>query len=145
MAAILLQPQCVNGKWFFLGISRGPFHYTDVIMGMRASQITSLAVVYSTVYSGADQRKYQSFASLAFVRRPVNSPHKWPVTRKMFPFDDLIMYKHGWALIPEHISTSVQWNNLYSFPNFNVQSLKFGNRHVIPYLTGHVFINPCFD
>ena len=29
--------------------------------------------------------------SLAFVRGPVNSPHKWPVTRKMFPFDDIIM------------------------------------------------------
>ena len=58
-----------------------------------ASQITSLTIVYSTVYSGADQRKYQSSASLAFVRgiyrRPVNSPHKWPVTRKMFPFEDV--------------------------------------------------------
>ena len=45
---------------------------------------------------GADQRKHQSSASLAFVRgihrRPVNSPHKGPVTRKMFPFDDVIMY-----------------------------------------------------
>ena len=65
------------------------------IMGSTASQITSLTVVYSTVYSDADQRKYQSFASLAFLwgihRRPVNSPHKWPVTRKMFPFDDVIM------------------------------------------------------
>ena len=70
-------------------------HYTDVIMGTIASQITSLTIVYSTVYSDADQRKYQSSASLAFVRgihrRPVNSPHKWPVTRKMFPFDDVIM------------------------------------------------------
>ena len=60
-----------------------------------ASQITSLMVVYSTVYSDADQRKHHSCASLAFVwgihRRPVNSPHKWPVTRKMFPFDDVIM------------------------------------------------------
>ena len=26
-----------------------------------------------------------------FHQRPVNSPHKWPVTRKMFPFDDVIM------------------------------------------------------
>ena len=70
-------------------------HYCDVIMGMAASQITSLTIVYSTVYSEADQRKHQSSASLAFVwgihRGPVNSPHKWPVTPKMFPFDDVIV------------------------------------------------------
>ena len=45
----------------------GSFHYIDVIMTTMASQITSLTVVYSTVYSGADQRKQQSSASLAFV------------------------------------------------------------------------------
>ena len=71
-------------------------HYNDVIMGAIASQITSLTSVYSAVYSDADHRKHQSSASLAFVRRvdrwPVNSPHKWPVTRKMLPFDDVIMY-----------------------------------------------------
>ena len=65
-------------------------------MGTMAFQITSLTSVYSTVYSGADQRKHQNSAALAFVweihRGPVNSPHKWPVTRKMFPFDDIIMY-----------------------------------------------------
>ena len=70
-------------------------HYTDVIMGAIASQITSLTIVYSIVYSDADQRKHQRTASLAFVqaihRGPVNSPHKWPVTQKMFPFDDVIM------------------------------------------------------
>ena len=58
-------------------------------------QITSLAIVYSIVSSDADQRKRQSSASLAFVRGihrgPVNFPHKWPVTPKMFPFDDVIM------------------------------------------------------
>ena len=43
-------------------------HYYDVIMGAMASQITSLTIVYSTVYSGVDQRKHQSSASLAFVR-----------------------------------------------------------------------------
>ena len=63
-------------------------HYNDVIMGMMASQITSLTIVYSSVYSGADQRKHQSSTSLAFVwgihRGPVNSPHKWPVTQKCF-------------------------------------------------------------
>ena len=70
-------------------------HYCDVTMSPTASQITSLTIVYWIVYAGTDQRKHQSSASPAFVRgiprRPVNSPHKWPVTRKMFPFDDVIM------------------------------------------------------
>ena len=70
-------------------------NYNDVIMGAKMSQITSLTIDYSTVYSGADQRKHESFASLAFVRGihrgPVNSPHKGPVTRKVFPFDDVII------------------------------------------------------
>ena len=70
-------------------------HYNDVIMGMITSQITSLTVVYSTVYSGADQRKHENSASVAFARGihqgPVNSPHKWPVTRQMFSLDDVIM------------------------------------------------------
>ena len=70
-------------------------HYNDVIMTTMASQITSLMIVYSIVYSDADQSKHQRSASLAFVRGihrgPVISPHKWPVTRKMFPFDDVIM------------------------------------------------------
>ena len=38
----------------------------DVIMSAIASQITSLTIGYSTVYSGADQSKHQSSASLAF-------------------------------------------------------------------------------
>ena len=67
------------------------FHYDDVIMSAIASQITCL----TSVYSGADQRKHQSPTSLAFVRgihqSLVNSPHKGPLTRKMFPFDDVIM------------------------------------------------------
>ena len=65
-------------------------------MGAMASQITSLTIVYSTFYSGEDQRKHQSSTFLAFVqgihREPVNSPHKGPVTRKMFPFEDIIMH-----------------------------------------------------
>ena len=77
-------------------------------MSVIASQITSLAIVYPTVYSGANQRKHQSSASLAFVRRiirgPVNSPHKWPVTRKMFPFDDVIMVRITVPLAHQHFS-----------------------------------------
>ena len=80
---------CVFRYWWLQS------HYSDVIMGTMASQITSLNIVYSTIYSGADQRKHQSSASLAFVRGihqwPVNSPHKWPVRQRKFPFDDIIM------------------------------------------------------
>ena len=50
-------------------------HYSGVIMGAMASQITSLRIVNSTVYSGVDQRKHQESASLASVR----GIHWWPV------------------------------------------------------------------
>ena len=70
-------------------------HYNDVIMSSMASQITVVSIVYLTVSSGADQIKHQSFASLAFVRgihrSQESSPHKAPVTRKLFPFDDVII------------------------------------------------------
>ena len=71
-------------------------HYNDAIMGATASQITSLTSVCSAVYSMRRSKKTSKLASLAFVwwihRWPVNSPHKGPVTRKMFPFDDVIVY-----------------------------------------------------
>ena len=92
-------------------------HYSDFIMSTMASQITSLTVVYSTVYSGADQRKHQSSASLAFVRgihrRPVNSPHKGPVTRKMVPF-----MTSSWSVSnAESVITSVpSWRFPHYYP-----------------------------
>ena len=84
-------------------------------MGPMASQITSLTIVYPTVYSGADQRKHQSSVSLAFVRGihrgPVNSPHKWPVTRKTLPFDDVIMsYVHGRGVSQGHHTLCCQYH-----------------------------------
>ena len=81
-------------------------NFSDVIISVMFSQITSVTIVYSTVCSGTDQtqRKHQSSASLTFVRGihwwPVNSPHKGPVTWKRFPFDDIIMY---WILLTESI------------------------------------------
>ena len=107
--AVIFSPE--NNTWW-LSISwpsskRNPFkrsvliltlvsHYNDVRMSAVASQITSVSIVCSTAGSDADQRKHQSFASLAFVwgnhRWPVNSLHKRPVTQKMFPFDDVIMW-----------------------------------------------------
>ena len=84
-------------------------HFNDVIMGTIASQIISLTIVYSIVHSGADQKQHQSSTSLDFVRGfhpgPVNSPHKWPVTRKTFPFSDVIMHCHQYT---KYIST---WMN----------------------------------
>ena len=86
---------CIPLPFVETEVPRVADHYNDVIMGVMEYQITSLTIVYSTVYSDADQRKHQSSALLAFVRGihrwPVNSPHKWPVSRKMFPFDDVIM------------------------------------------------------
>ena len=85
-------------------------HYNDITMGSVESQITSLTIVNSAVYWDADQTKHQSSASLAFVRGiyrgPVNSPHKWPVTQKMVPFDDVIMYSDVIPWGPMSITTS---------------------------------------
>ena len=117
--------------WNFAAKHLYIIHYNDVIMGPIASQITSLTIVFSTVDLDTDQRKHQSSASLAFVRgihrRPVNSPHKWPVTRKMFPFDDVIMfyrfmvYKHARNRLTakEYLSTKIR--------NLALSSLCFAN------------------
>ena len=105
---------------------------------------------------GTDQRKNQSFASLAFVweihRWPVNSPHKGPVTRKMFPFDDVIMSCMPWTRLK--LISDCYWLIQVSSPS-TVALLKF----VIPFrnptnITVGVFIrnisswefcHSCFD
>ena len=87
-------------------------HYGDVIMSEMASQIIGVSIVCQTVGSGADQRRHQSSASLAFVREihrsPVNFPHKGPVARKMFPFDEIIMF-----------SQTFSWNIIFVFQSFH--------------------------
>ena len=66
---------------------------------LMASEITCISSVCSTIRSGSHQRKHQSSASLAFVRGnhhwPVDSPYIGPIKRKMFPFDDVIMYMNS--------------------------------------------------
>ena len=72
----------ITPLWYFMdrqNLCTGAGPYSDVIMNAMASPLASLTIVYSTVYSGADQINHQ------------NSPHKGPVTQKMFPFDDVIM------------------------------------------------------
>ena len=84
-----------------------------------ASQITSVSIVYSTVCSNADQRKHQNSRSLAFVKGihwwPVNSPHKGPVTRKMFPFDDVTMLEIN-ILCDIYRPQGLDWNLWVAFP-----------------------------
>ena len=63
---VAMVSNCLGAGWW--GI-----YYSDVIMSAIAFQITGVWIVYSTVRSGADQRKHQSFTSLAFVR----GIHQW--------------------------------------------------------------------
>ena len=113
-------------------------------MTTMASQITSPMVVYSTVYSDADQRKHQSFASLAFVwgihRGPVNSPHKWPVTRKIFPFDDVIMpiTKQLMGVRPPDLTRKL-------YGDFGARSRYLSNIYIITYngILWGVITYPC--
>ena len=126
--------------------------YDDVILGAMASETTSFTMVHSTVYSDTDQRKHQSSVSLAFVRGihrgPVNSPHKWPVTLKMFPFDDVIM---RWATcqVPCHVVKSLQliWrsgtrrsNLRMSERHMSSSDLKIGYRDMVIKVTINIWV-----
>ena len=103
------------------------YHYSDVIMGAIASQITSLTIVYSTFYSDADHRKHRSSASLAFVREihrgPVNfhTNGQWRgkcfhlmksscqhTTNHKLGIED-ILYKHKTFFFTLANSTSWKW------------------------------------
>ena len=118
---------CENRDFVSLVILAG--HYYDILMGAMASQITSFTSVNSIVYCGTNQRKHQSSASLAFVSgiHRWHSPHKGPVTRKMIPFDDVIMR------VPFQISLDIwcvviPWNPLHVLPSdrsINIQSLSW--------------------
>ena len=72
-------------------------HYSDVIMGAIVSQMTGVAIVYSAVCSGVNKKNIKAAFVRGTHRWPVNSPHIKLVTRKMFPFDDVIMsLKFSW-------------------------------------------------
>ena len=86
-------------------------HYNDVIMSATASQMTGVTTIYLIVCWGDDQRKHQSSASLAFMWGihlwPVISPHERPVTRKVIPFDDVIM----WIVVVRFYAINIQNHN----------------------------------
>ena len=74
-------------------------HYSDVIMSALVSQITGVSMVCLTVCSGVDKKNTSKLrvTGLCEGNSPVTAefPHKWPVTRKMFPFDDVIMVSNN--------------------------------------------------
>ena len=105
-------------------------------MSAIASPITGVLIVYSIVYSGVDQRKYESSASLAFVggihRWPVNSPHKGPVTRKMFPFDDVIMCSEGSCFVVLCSGfTSVDFTHIHQ--GYFISTVRIGQLSLYPW------------
>ena len=108
-------------------------------MSAMASQITSLAIVYSTVYSGTDQRKHQISASLAFVRGihrwPVDSPHQGPVTRKMVPFDYVIMCSYTLARTASHAHAHIQTYAHTIVKNRRVYAYKYDDIYIYIYWT----------
>ena len=98
-------------------------HYNDVIMSTMASQIISLTIVYSTVYSGADEKKTSKLrvTDLCEGNSPVTGARKRPVTRKLFPFDDVIMIfieytdtRSAWGRLPPQ-SIGPSWVNKHKF------------------------------
>ena len=102
-------------------------------MSAMASQITSVTIVYSTVYSRRRSKKYLSSASLAFVRGihrwPVNSPHKGLVTRKMFPFDDVIMtFQNLLVCVP---SIGVLVMDIYDIRTVSADGMVLGHQQTV--------------
>ena len=93
----------VNNAIFFVWLAGGHTCLDTYSLQRRHNErdgVSNHQLRDCTVYSGADKRKHQSSAPLAFVRGihrwPVNSPHKGPVTRKMFSFDDVIIWSDKW-------------------------------------------------
>ena len=130
-------------------------HFFDVIMSSIASQITGVSVVYTIVCWGADQRKHQSSPSLASVREihrwPVNSLHKGPVTRKIFPFEDVIM---PGRFVTVSDSQTMLCRLILCFMHRNYTLIKIGDwpvnymRSRLVYVTvllhAHKDVNSCF-
>ena len=117
---VLVSSQEPGSEWFH--------RYSDIKISVMTSQITSLMIVYSKVYSGAYQRKHHSSVSLAFVREihqwSVNSLHKGPVMRKRFPFDDVIMTDSPSFMLIQHIDAETKWPPI-SWQYFQIKFLQW--------------------
>ena len=88
--------------WWILLIPSWAFqHHSDVIMGTMASQITASSLFTQPFNQAQIKENIKALRHWPFLRgrSPVNSLHKCPVTRKMFPFDDVVVdfgRSHDW-------------------------------------------------
>ena len=103
---------------------KGPVHYIDVTMTTMASQITSLAVVYSIVYSGADQRKHQSSASLAFVRG-IHRDRGIPRTKDQLRENVSIWWRH------HEIQNSFPWHDVIMDIRYRIHYINLSGSYPI--------------
>ena len=97
-----------------------PNHYRDVITGTMASHITSLTIVYSTVYSGAYRRKHQSTASLAFVRGIHRGTGEFPAQMASNAENVSIWWRHhdNVAILSSSHHCCPFFNHVYSIIHF---------------------------
>ena len=101
-------------------------HYSDIILSAMVYQITSLTIVYSTIYSGTNQ----SSVSLAFVqgihRWSLNSLHKGPVTQRRLLFDDVIMTSSWSTWVLQRSSDAIQpvWHQAITWTNADLLSIE---------------------
>ena len=114
-----------------------PSHYSDVMMSAMASQITSLTIVNWTVYSGADQRKHQSFASLAFVR----GIHRWvPRTKGQLRWKYFHLMTSSWdvrSIVVGHHQPWHRLDNICYCPAFRGFWSRFGGVCSLTYCNGN--------
>ena len=81
-----------NTKFMIRQVHYCTSHCNDFRIGAMASQITGVSIVWSTVCSGAEQQQQQQkIKAPRHWGESMDSNNKGPVTRRMLPFDDVIM------------------------------------------------------
>ena len=119
--------------------SSAQLHYTDVIMTTMASQITSLTVVYSIDHSGADQRKYQSSASVAFVWG-IHQDRWIPAQRANNAKNVSIWWRHPKS---KTVMYFVHYKIYYDFALFCLSSIIISSNFVLSIHTQPIFHQLC--
>ena len=106
-------------------------------MAAMVSQITGISTIRSNISWGAHQIKHQSSVLLAFVREiyrwPVYFPLTGPVTRKIFPFDDVIMWDYEFHTTLD-MATSNPSDRKYverTYPGYQINIWTIHERYII--------------